>query len=67
MSKRKLPYQIPGTIRHWRTRKRRELDAVLRAMDMFRFGCAYTPARDIGVICDMLRDNRRKMSVKEWK
>lgn len=50
MSKRKLPLHIPGTIKAWRTKKRKELDAAIEALDVFCRGCAYTPARDIGVI-----------------
>lgn len=41
--KRKLPDHIPGTVKQWRARKRRELKAVMSALDTFRLGCAYTP------------------------
>ncbi len=65
--KRKLPEHIPGTIKAWRTMKRRELDAVIKALAVFRAGCAYTPAKNIGVIGDMLVTERAKLSTREWK
>ena len=67
MSKRKLPHHIPGTIKAWRTKKRRELDAAIKAMHVFLIGCAYTPARDTGIVLGMMEKNRAKLSVKEWK
>lgn len=44
MSKRKLPEHIPGTVEHWRKKKRRELRVIREAMATFQLGCAYTPA-----------------------
>lgn len=46
MPKRKLPSHIPGTSRDWKQLKRREWKAVLKAFEIFRGGCAYTPAYD---------------------
>lgn len=43
MPVRKLPGHISGTHRAWKQRKRREWKAVLKAVDAFRMGCAYTP------------------------
>jgi hypothetical protein len=42
---RKLPHILPGTLRQWRVRKRRELRDVSRALDALRLGCAYSPIR----------------------
>jgi hypothetical protein len=44
MGKRLLPSHIRGTNRQWKQRKRREWKAVLKAIDTFRMGCAFTPA-----------------------
>lgn len=41
--KRKLPDHIPGTVRMWRVQKRREWRAVMKAFEVFRLGCVYTP------------------------
>lgn len=41
---RQLPDHIPGTMREWKVRKRREWKAVLKAIESFRMGVFYTPA-----------------------
>jgi hypothetical protein len=65
--KRKLPGHMPGTIKQWRIKKRRELDEVIKAMRTFRLGCAYTPTNDWGDLLSAVEKNRRRLSVKEWK
>lgn len=43
MSKRTLPDHIPGTIKEWRVKKRKEWNRFVKGFDDFRMGCAYTP------------------------
>lgn len=43
MSKRALPNHIPGTVKKWRIRKRKEWKRFVKEFDNFRLGCAYTP------------------------
>jgi hypothetical protein len=43
MARRKLPDHIPGSVRAWRVKKRRELQAVYAAVDRLSLGCAYSP------------------------
>lgn len=56
----------------WRKQKRRELDAVLKAADIYLRGSAYTPApaltnpgRPTNLLY-LLRDMRSKLTVKGW-
>jgi hypothetical protein len=58
---RKLPPHVPGTVREWRTRKRREFNAVMKALNTFRIGCAFTPVADIDIIDTYLTDNRKRL------
>lgn len=67
MSKRRLPEHIPGTMRAWQRRKRAELRAVLKAMERFQLGCAYTPARDWGVVMRAVETNIEQCSPRKWK
>jgi len=41
--KRKLPSHIGGTLKQWRALKRREWRVVVKAIERFNLGCAYTP------------------------
>lgn len=81
MSKRKLPIHIPGTIRAWRRRKRRELKALQKTFDDFRMGVAYTPAYQKRVVESnltgdtyvpftraeaALKEMHRLLSPREW-
>ena len=57
------------TQRQWRHKKRRELMAAIKAMDILRMGCAYTPsANGVGVrdLYDCLKELREAWSQKEW-
>lgn len=57
------------TAREWRQRKRRELRAVIRAMEYVQRGCAYTPDVEgvyIGEIMSRLRQLARAWAQKEW-
>lgn len=57
------------TAREWKQRKRREIQAVIRAMEYVHRGCAYTPNIEgvhIGEILMQLRKLARAWSQKEW-
>ena len=38
-----IPKHLGETAEEWRRRKRREWQAVIKAMHVYRLGCAYTP------------------------
>ena len=71
---RKLGY----TARSWKSRKRREFAAVMKALDAYRIGCAYTPSIQldrevsndaypcIGNLDRMAREIQKSLSVKAW-
>jgi hypothetical protein len=49
--------------------KRAEMDAVLRALDTFRYGCAYCPGsddREIDALFTLAETVRERMSQKNW-
>lgn len=56
----------------WRKQKRRELDAVIKAADIYLLGSAYTPAPALTApdrprsLLYVLRDMRSKLTVKGW-
>jgi hypothetical protein len=58
--------------REWRTRKRRELTAVLKAAEVYLMGSAYTPMSACDLpsramsLLDLVRHMRAKLAVKEW-
>jgi len=56
------------TNRQWKARKRRELKAVIRAMDVYRMGCAYCPGKsgEVVAIDSALRGLKHLHSVKMW-
>jgi hypothetical protein len=57
------------TRRQWRTKKRAELKAAIKAMNVLRFGCAFTPTANgvgVGELCDYLDDLNKAWSQKEW-
>lgn len=67
--KRQLPEHIPGTMRAWRIRKRKELRALLKAADKVLLGCAYAPQADgcyYMEIFQNLRQFKQAWSQKEW-
>jgi hypothetical protein len=66
LAKRKLPDHIPGTNREWKQRKRREWRAVLKALDTFRMGCAFTPAYDRVKSFDPARADRIQWRPSPW-
>lgn len=68
MSTRLLPEHIPGTVRAFRRRKRREWNAVIKAFKVFHYGCAFTNLKDaeVGRTQEMLDDVKRKLSPKVW-
>jgi len=51
--------------REWRKRKRRELDAVIKAADVYLVGAAYTPASALPLVF-LCREMREKLSVERW-
>lgn len=60
------PYWAYPSRRAFRVQKRAAVRRVLKALDELRLGCAYTPAKDIGVVTEQVREWQRLMSVKEW-
>ena len=64
---RKLPAHIPGSIRAWRAKKRRELRAVDQALWKLASGSSYTPASgEISQMLGLLIDARQKLR-GEWE
>ena len=58
-------------IRQWRVQKRREMDALLKAANVFLCGAYYTPSDPnsdacIGEILRMANEMRERMRVKNW-
>jgi hypothetical protein len=69
VAKRKLPSHISGTIRQWRTKKRRELRTLLRVADRVLRGAAYTPSVDGKTYYQVFQELRKfaqAWSQKEW-
>jgi len=71
--KRKLPDWIPGTMRQFRQRKRRELRHAIKEFRAVNFGCAWAPpaigGTDKSTVGEILRAfDRLKLewSQKEW-
>lgn len=65
--KRVLPPHIRGTIRSWKTQKRRELFALQKAAEVVRSGCAYTPLMgSIDTLTDWIKAARATCSEKQW-
>ena len=60
------------TDHEWRKQKRAELDAVIKAADVYLLGSAYCPVSALDEpetplsLMDLLRDMRAKLTVKEW-
>lgn len=69
MSKKLSPLFFDGTMRQWTRQKRREWNAVIKAFDVFRLGCAYTPAypKYVDQIASALKGGKSAMSPKQWK
>lgn len=65
--KRKLPKHIPGTFKEWRSKKRKELDAAIKALDVYSSGSFYTPdyIEFTRALLD-LKALRKKLREKEW-
>lgn len=56
-----------STKRNWHQMKRAELRELIKALDVFRLGCAYTPAyADVLAIEKALSSAKQKMSLREW-
>jgi hypothetical protein len=63
----RLPAHLCTTQRRWRQQKRAELERLRYALEMFRVGCAYTPAyADVLRMSAILNKLKRALSVKEW-
>lgn len=61
------PYWATPTQRAWKARKRAELAAIRRAVDVFRLGSAYVPCRaEFEEVERAVTTMRRKLSAKEW-
>lgn len=67
MSRVNLPDHIHSTERAWKSRKRKEWDAVVAALKVFHLGCAFTPVYDqFDGAVEAAEDIRKRLSVKEW-
>ena len=66
--KQELPEWLKNqyTQRQWKALKRKEFKAVMKAFGIFFSGCAYTPAKGLGLIREQLKGVEKAMSVKEW-
>lgn len=61
------PYWATPTQRAWKARKRAELAAIRRAVDVFGFGAAYVPCEEeLEAIEHAVKTMRQKLSAKEW-
>lgn len=66
--------EIPAYVRHgltsrqWKAKKRRELRAITKAFELYRFGCAYCPCKDgeVGQIQHLLNSMQQKLSARSW-
>lgn len=67
MRNKPIPF-FDGSARQWKAMKRKELQAILRAFDTFRLGCAYTPIypSPVETVDSLLDEMKRKLSVKHW-
>lgn len=67
--KRQLPKHIPGTMRAWRIRKRKELRALLKAAECVLMGAAYAPSVEgthYVEVLTQLQKFKQAWSQKEW-
>jgi hypothetical protein len=67
--KRLLPDHM-GRIQKFRIQKRQEFRDVMKAIDTFRFGCAFTPAYDTGAITRLeaaMKEVKEQISPRQWK
>jgi hypothetical protein len=55
------------THRAWKSRKRQEWRAVIRALETFRLGCAFTPVRSETLnIIEQAESLTERLSIREW-
>jgi hypothetical protein len=55
------------TVRQFKQKKRRDLRAVIAALEEFRFGCMWIPGyEDAHEILYRIEILRKKLSIKEW-
>ncbi len=55
------------TQREWKARKRKEMKKILKSMDDFHYGCAYTPiSSDFCRSIQHIKDLAEHFSVKTW-
>lgn len=68
MKKKDIQHFYNGTTRQWKTQKRREWKAIVRAYEVYRVGSAYTPTYPtIGLDLEkLLRDGQTALSEKKW-
>lgn len=59
--KRQLPDHIPGTVKQWRAKKRRELENIQRAFDRFGVGAAFLPLVSRAGVLVWLREQREAL------
>jgi hypothetical protein len=64
----KLPTHIKYTKREWKHKKRQELKAAIKAMDILRGGMFFTPDKgEFNLAYQQLEKLKDKMSVAKWK
>lgn len=69
MKKEFLPDHVKKdfpTMHAWRSHKRRQAKIARRAVHDLLIGCAFTPARQIGVILGEMDRVIEELSVKNW-
>lgn len=63
----KIPEWFGCTERQWKTKKRSEMKQLIRTLDVFRAGCAYTPVyQEFKAASDVIRKMQEVLSVKSW-
>ena len=66
---RHIAEQYDGGARGFRTAKRRQLRALVKALEELRLGCAYFPdngIRAVEAIAKQAKDLRRSLSIESW-
>lgn len=61
----KIAKHIPGTLRQFKQRKRKEFKAIIQAFEQYRLGAAYAPY-DTYILQRCLAEGLKSLSVKEW-
>lgn len=64
----KRPHFFKGTMRQWKAGKRKEFAKLVKAVDQFQCGCAYTPTYPVSVnrLIRIMEQMQQELSVKRW-